>query len=88
MKRNVNQEASPTIFLKTKGRRWFDDQRSSTSSKDDGNSQQEGDSTISNEEGEILDEEQSNQTQGKSVRILKIQDFPPQELLSKDNNSK
>ena len=56
MKLNKN----PTIFLKNKGKQWFDDLGSSTSPKGDGNLQQEGDSTNSSlnrtgEEGEILD---------------------------------
>jgi hypothetical protein len=80
MKEEVNRKDKPSIFLKKKGKQWFDDVRSSTSSKDDVNSMQDGDSTISNEEGEILnsEKESNDKTRRKSIRILNIQDFPQQ----------
>ena len=81
MKEEVNRKDKPSIFLKKKGKQWFDDVRSSTSSKDDGNSQQDGDSTISNEDSEALDSErESNPPRRKSIRILNIQDFPQQDF--------
>ena len=89
MKSDVSRKSKLSIFLPTKGKQWFDDQRSSTSSKDDGNSQQDGDSTISNEEGEVLDSQgESNQPRRKSIRILKIQDFPQQESHEFNNSKK
>jgi len=55
MKEEVNRKDKPSIFLKKKGKQWFDDVKSSTSSKDDGNSHNDGDSTTSKEDGEVED---------------------------------
>ena len=89
MKKDGNLKGSSSIFLPTRGKQWFDNQRSSTSSNDDGNSQQDGDSTISNDEGEVLDSQgESNEPRRKSIRILKIQDFPQQESHEFNNSKK
>jgi len=79
MKKEVNLRGESSIFLPTKGKQWFDDSKSSKSQKEDENHPQDGDSTTSMEDGEILDsDKQSNPSRRKSIRILSIQDLPPQ----------
>jgi hypothetical protein len=80
MKLNKN----PTIFLKNKGKQWFDDLGSSTSSKGDGNLQQEGDFT---QEGEILDGGDKKPTRSK-IKTIPIKDLPQLDLTLKETSPK